>query len=67
MQPSGLGAPAGAPGAGRSISPNYIEDVLTSSRGVPVKGPNGEPRLSFTSGTVQVVTENNIVVTVITR
>ncbi|NYG58762.1 uncharacterized protein (DUF2384 family) [Nocardioides daedukensis] len=67
MQPSGLGAPAGAPGPGRSISPNYIEDVLTGSRGVPVKGPNGEPRLSFTSGTVQVITENNIVITVITR
>lgn len=67
MQPSGLGAPAGAPGPGRSISPNYIEDVLTNSRGVPVKGPNGEPRLSFTSGTVQVITEDNIVITVITR
>lgn len=67
MQPSGLGAPAGAPGPGRSISPNYIEDVLTSSRGLPVKGPNGEPRLSYTSGTVQVITEDNIVITVITR
>jgi hypothetical protein len=32
-----------------------------------VKGPNGEARLSFTSGTVQVITENNIVITVITR
>lgn len=26
-----------------------------------------EARLSFTSGTVQVITENNIVITVITR
>lgn len=67
MQPSGLGAPVGASGAGRSISPNYIEDVLTSTRGVPAKGPLGEPRLSYTSGTVQVITENNIVITVITR
>ncbi len=67
LQPSGLGAPAGATGAGRSISPNFVEDVLTSTRGVPVKGPNGEARLSFTSGTVQVITENNIVITVITR
>jgi RNA polymerase sigma-70 factor (ECF subfamily) len=53
--------------AGRSISPNVVEDVLTSARGVPVKGPNGEARLSFTSGTVQVITEDNIVITVITR
>ncbi len=67
MQPSGLGAPAGASGPGRSISPNYIEDVLGSTKGSPVKGPNGEPRLSYTSGTVQVITENNIVITVITR
>jgi hypothetical protein len=67
LQSSGLGAPAGATGAGRSISPNFVEDVLGSTKGVPVKGPNGEARLSFTSGTVQVITENNIVITVITR
>ena len=67
MQPSGLGAPAGATGPGRSISPNYIEDVLGSTKGSPVKGPNGEARLSYTSGTVQVITEDNIVITVITR
>lgn len=67
LQPSGLGAPAGATGAGRSISPTYVEDVISGSRGVPVKGPNGEPRLSFTGGSVQVITENGIVVTVITR
>jgi hypothetical protein len=67
LQPSGLGAPAGATGAGRSISPNFVEDVLTSTRGVPVKGPAGEARMSFTSGTVQVITEDNIVITVITR
>jgi hypothetical protein len=67
LQPSGLGAPAGATGAGRSISPNFVEDVLTSTRGVPVKGPAGEARMSFTSGTAQVITENDIVITVITR
>ncbi|WP_157488760.1 hypothetical protein [Pseudofrankia sp. DC12] len=67
LQPSGLGAPAGAPGAGRSISPNFVDDVLTSTRGAPVKGPNGEARLSYKSGTVEVITENNIVITVITR
>ncbi len=67
LQPSGLGAPAGATGAGRSISPNFVEDVLGSTKGAPAKGPNGEARLSFTSGTGQVITENNIVITVITR
>ncbi|MCW2752457.1 MAG: hypothetical protein JWR83_3567 [Aeromicrobium sp.] len=67
LQPSGLGAPAGANGAGRSISPNLVEDVLSSTKGVPTKGPLGQPRLSFISGTVEVITENNIVVTVITR
>lgn len=45
----------------------WAEDVLGSTKGVPVKGPNGEARLSFTSGTVQVITEDNIVITVITR
>lgn len=67
LQPSGLGAPAGATGAGRSISPNFVEDVLASTKGTSVRGPSGEARLSFTSGTVQVITENGIVVTVITR
>ncbi len=67
LQPSGPGAPAGAMGAGRSISPNFVEEVLTSSRGVPVKGPSGEARLSFTSGTVQDITESDIVITVISR
>lgn len=67
LQPSGLGAPAGAVGAGRSISPTYVEDVISSSRRISVKGPHGEPRLSYTSGSVQVITEDGIVVTVITR
>jgi hypothetical protein len=67
MQPSGLGTPAGATGPGRSISPNYIEDVIRSSSGVPVRGPNGESRLSYSSGSVEVITEGGIVITVITR
>lgn len=67
LQPRGLGIPAGAKGPGRSVSPSHVEDVLSSSRGMPVKGPHGEARLSFTSGTVQVITEDGIVVTVITR
>jgi hypothetical protein len=32
-----------------------------------VKGPLGQPRLSYTSGSVQVITEDGIVITVITR
>jgi len=67
LQPSGLGAPAGATGPGRSISPTFVDYVLQSTEGVPVVGPLGQARLSFTSGTVEVITENGIVVTVITR
>jgi hypothetical protein len=63
MQPSGLGAPAGELGAGRSISPNFIEDVIStgSARKVTV---DGVERTIHTSGSVQVVTEGDIVVTV---
>lgn len=67
MQPRGLGAPAGAVGSGRSVSPNAIDDILTNTKGMAVKGSNGEPRLSYVSGSVQVVTEDGIVITVITR
>ncbi len=72
LQPSGLGssaAPGGALGPGRSISPNYVDDVLTSSYTVrkPVTGPLGEARVSHVSGTVEVITEGDIVITVITR
>ncbi|HXL19232.1 MAG TPA: hypothetical protein VN961_17090, partial [Streptosporangiaceae bacterium] len=67
MGPSGLGNAAGGV-AGRSISPNFVQDVLDNPDSVtPVKGPNGEPRLSYVSGSVQVITENGIVVTIITR
>jgi hypothetical protein len=65
--------PGGASGPGRSISPNYVEDVLTSNQSVrkPAVGPNGEARWSYTSGTVEVITEpssgGEIVITVITR
>jgi RHS repeat-associated protein len=76
MQPSGLGSsgmPGGASGPGRNISPNYVEDVLTSNQPVrkPAVGPNGEARRSYTSGTVEVITKpssgGEIVITVITR
>ena len=62
-----LGAPAGATRASRGISPNFAEDVLGSTNGAPVKCTNCEARLSFTSGTVQVIIENNNVITVIAR
>ena len=67
--PSGLGAPAGGSGPGRSIAPQYIDDVLTSSHTVtkPVEGPNGEARVSHVNGSVEVITEGEIVITVITR
>jgi len=70
MTPSGFGT-AARPGevAGRSISPRYVDEVLTSDLSVvkPVTGPLGQPRLSFVNGSVDVITENDIVVTIITR
>lgn len=69
LQPSGLSTPAGASGPGRSIAPAYVDDVLTGSQTVrkPVFGPNGEARVSHVSGSVEVITEGDIVITVITR
>jgi hypothetical protein len=69
LQPSGLGTPAGASGPGRSIAPAYVDDVLTGSQTVrkPVVGPNGEARVSHVSGSVEVITEGDIVITAITR
>ena len=66
MQPSWLGAPAGATRAGRSISLNLADDILKTTPGVPVKGPYGEARMSFRSGTVTVITEDDIVISVMT-
>lgn len=43
------------------MSPNFVEDVLGSARGVPITGRDGEPRLSFVGGSVEVITENGIV------
>lgn len=37
-----------------------------SPRGADM-GPLGQPRLSYVSGSVDVITENDIVVTIITR
>lgn len=66
LQPSGLGAPAGAVGSGRSVAPRFIDDILSSVTGEPVVR-NGVTRMSYRSGSVQVITEDDIVITVITR
>lgn len=65
MQPGALGAPAGQIGAGRSISPNFVEDVIRTGTPSEVM-VKGVPRTIYTSGSVQVVTEQGgrIVVTV---
>ena len=57
MQPSSLGVPAGSVGAGRNISPNIIEHVIStgSSR---ISVVDGVERTIFTSGNVSVVTED---------
>jgi hypothetical protein len=67
LQPSGLGAPAGATGAGRSVPPSIVDDILSTTKGTKVTGPHGEVRMSYVSGSVQVITEDDIVITVITR
>lgn len=67
LQPSGLGAPAGAVGAGRSISPRFIDDLLDTVKPSTVTTPSGAVREVYESGGVRIVTEDDIVITVITR
>lgn len=71
MMPSGLGssgAPGGAFGAGRSISPNFVEDVIRTGSST-TEIVDGVTRTIFRSGTVTVVTEDGgrLVVTVMTH
>jgi len=65
MQPSGLGAPAGAGSAGRSIAPAFVDDVIQKGT-TTTKMVDGVERTIHTSGSVQVVTEQGgkIVVTI---
>ncbi|RME61351.1 hypothetical protein D6779_00245, partial [Candidatus Parcubacteria bacterium] len=63
LQPSGLGAPAGQLGAGRSISPTFVDDVIRNGQKTHVI-VDGVQRTIHTSGTVKVVTEGDIVITV---
>lgn len=67
LQPSGLGAPAGATGAGRSISPRFVDHLLDTVKPSTVTTPQGAIRQIYQSGGVRIVTEDNIVITVITR
>ncbi|WP_224276053.1 WXG100-like domain-containing protein [Nocardioides lacusdianchii] len=67
LQPSGLGAPAGATGAGRSISPRFIDHLLDTVKPSTVTTPQGAIRQIYESGGVRIVTEDDIVITVITR
>ncbi|WP_163511245.1 RHS repeat-associated core domain-containing protein [Fodinicola acaciae] len=68
MTPSGYGTAAGGD-YGRSIPPSYVEEVLdspfTARNGI--KGPHGEDRISNVNGSLTVITEHGIVITVITR
>ncbi|MBA3782814.1 MAG: hypothetical protein H0X12_13305 [Nocardioides sp.] len=67
LQPSGLGAPAGAVGSGRSISPKFIDHLLNTVKGKQVTTPEGVVRTAYESGGVRIITEDDIVITVITR
>ncbi len=63
MQPLGLGSPAGQFGSGRRISPTYIDDVIR--KGTPRKASvDGVTRTVHNSGSMSVVTEQNIVIVV---
>lgn len=59
---------AGEKDYGRSISPNYVNDVINT--GVKQEQiVNGVTRTAYTSGTVTVITENEgrIIVTILTK
>ncbi|MEL6478868.1 MAG: hypothetical protein AAFR17_16175 [Pseudomonadota bacterium] len=57
MQPSGLGAPAGADGPGRNVTPNMVEHVVRN--GTPrTQTVDGVVRTVHRSGNVSVVTED---------
>ncbi|MDQ2088196.1 RHS repeat-associated core domain-containing protein, partial [Herbivorax sp. ANBcel31] len=52
---------------GRSISPNYVDDVIKSGELIDTPIVNGVQRQIYQSGSVQVVTEGDIVITIITK
>jgi RHS repeat-associated protein len=68
--PSGLGRAARPGGVqGRSAAPAFVEDVLTSplASQTSVTGPHGEVRISHVLGTLEVITEGDIVITIMTH
>ena len=52
---------------GRSISPTYVDDVLKNGVVIDTQTVDGVVREVWQSGSVQVVTEGDIVVTVMTK
>jgi len=61
--------PYGKTTLGRSVSPYFVEDVLTNGKLIDSKMVNGVLRETWQSGTVQVITENSrkTVITIITK
>ena len=61
--------PYGKTTYGRSVSPNFVEDVLTNGQLIKTYDVDGVIRQMWQSGTVQVITEDagNIVITIITK
>jgi filamentous hemagglutinin len=52
---------------GRSISPNFVEDVITKGKLIDTPVINGVERQIWKSGTVEVVTEGDIIITIMTK
>ncbi|QOR35922.1 hypothetical protein IMX26_03635 [Clostridium sp. 'deep sea'] len=52
---------------GRSISPNYVEDAITNGKLIDTQVVNGVERQIWQSGTVEVVTEGDIIITIMTK
>ncbi len=68
MQPSGLGVPAGELSPGSNISPDIVNEVISSGQPTYVV-IDGVSRTVYWSGNVGVITENdgNLVVTILRR
>ena len=66
MLPSGLGRNANVTKEGMSVSPNIVEHVIRHGQKTEIVMPNGTQRIKYSSGTVEVCTENNgkLIVTV---
>ncbi len=65
MQPSGLGTPAGHIGKGRSVAPQFVEDIKSGTRRIEITS-EGVKRSIIRSDNLEVVTENmdKIIVTI---